>query len=150
MNTFAIEHGVLRRIARRIIETMISYSHNNARPWNEIIAFYASIPHSRPAIEMERLARELQDAGYVDAGLHGLTSMMELLLGPARDVLNNPHLRVSPEADHARLSYEDGSVPAWFIDVEYEELLERVERVILKRVRWFRKPTPAVNDDTTS
>jgi hypothetical protein len=88
---------------------------------------------------MERLVSRLHDDGYIQAGLHGTTSMFDLLLGPASDVLNNPHLRVGPTATDVRLTYEDGSRPAWTVVVTYDELYDRVERVLVKRARWFRK-----------
>jgi len=88
---------------------------------------------------MERLVVRLQNDGYVAAGLHGLTSVGDLLLGPSSDVLNNPHLRISPAASSVLLKYEDGSQPDWSATVTFEDLFERVERIIVKRARWFRK-----------
>lgn len=116
----------------------MSFAPDNARPWHDIVAFYSSFLDQPWASAMSRLVDRLQQGGFVEAGLHGLTSMHELLLGPASDVLNNPLLRVSPTTDDVRLTYEDGSKPAWSVVVEFDELVERVERVLVKRARWFR------------
>lgn len=116
----------------------IRYPRDNSRDWSEIVALYASFPDNPFAAAMERLVCRLRDAGYVAAGLHGSTSMLNLNLGPAEDVLNNPHLLIQSAGDRVRLTYEDGSKAPGCIEVEYQELCERVEQVLVKRARWFR------------
>lgn len=117
---------------------LVPYPTANSRDWSAVVALYASLPGCPYAVAMERLVIRLRDAGYVDAGLHGTTSMFTLLLGPAGDVLNNPHLDISPEGGRARLTYHDGSRQPWSATVSYDELGERVERFLVKRARWFR------------
>jgi len=86
---------------------------------------------------MHRLALLLDDKGYVGAGLLGTTSMFDLLLGISTDLGNFPRLRIQPTNTNIRLTYEDGSPEPWSIAVEFSELFDRVERVLLKRARWF-------------
>lgn len=117
----------------------MSFPSGNARSWSEIVAHYKSLAGPPWAAAMERLVSRLHDEGYIEAGLHGTTSMFDLLVGPASDVLNNPHLRVSPTATDVRFTYEDGSQPAWTVAVAFDELYDRVERVLVKRARWFQK-----------
>jgi hypothetical protein len=110
---------------------------NDARNWADIVEHYASIADTPFGSAMESLVRRLQAAGYVDAGLHGMTSMFELKLGRSKDVQSNPHLRIGPAQGDVQLTYEDGSNPAWSVVVTFDELYERVERVLVKRARWF-------------
>lgn len=128
---------------------LIRYPGNNSREWSEIVALYASFPDNPFAVAMERLVRTLRDAGYVAAGLHGSTSMLDLNLGPAADVLNNPHLSIQLIGDGVRLTYEDGSKAPWSIQVAYDELCERVEQVLVKRARWFRDDRPDTSTDSS-
>lgn len=87
---------------------------------------------------MHGLAMFLDSQGYVDSGLHGTTSMFDLFLGTSREVLNHPRIRIQPTAANIRISYEDGSPQPWSIEVEFAELCDRVERVLVKRARWFK------------
>lgn len=116
----------------------IRYPMDNARKWTQIVALYASRPDYPFAVAMERLVRNLDENGFVAAGLHGTTSMFQLILGPANDVLNNPHLSIGPSGDRVQLTYEDGSEPPWSVLVGYDELENRVEHFLVKRARWFR------------
>ena len=88
---------------------------------------------------MHHLVTRLDDAGYVGAGLHGTTSMIDLLLGTSTDVLNNPRLRIQPTETNIHLQYEDGSPNPWAVDFDFDELSDRVERLLEKRLRWFRR-----------
>ena len=116
---------------------------DNSRDWSKIIAFYESLRACPYSAAMIQLTRRLEHAGFVSAGLHGTTSMFDLVLGPANDVLNNPNLRISPAHECVKLTYNDGTFnrKQWSIEVGYDELDERVERILIKRVRWFRKKT---------
>ena len=104
----------------------------NSRDWSGVIALYASLPNCPYAVAMERLVLGLRDAGYVAAGLHGTTSMFDLALGPAGDVMNNPHLDITPAEGCARLTYDDESHDPWSMLVGYDELSDRVERFLDK------------------
>ena len=112
---------------------------NNAREWSRIVEHFAELNHVSSCRAMEELVRYLESAGFVAAGLRGTTSMVDLLLGQTSDVLNNPHLRISPVPEGAKLTYEDGSDPEWSVEVSYGALIERVERFLIKRARWFTK-----------
>lgn len=111
---------------------------NNARDWWQIVEYYARVANQPWGAAMHELVLMLQSRGYVAAGLHGTTSMFELLLGRSSDVLNNPHLRIRPGKDFVELVYEDGSDPPWSAEVGFTELPDRVQRFLLKRGRWFR------------
>jgi hypothetical protein len=117
----------------------LSFASNNARPWPGIIALYEGFLETPWGVAMHRLVTQLHAAGYVAAGLHGATSMTVLFLGRSTDVLNNPHLRIQPTTTNIRLQYEDGSTPPWSADVGFDEVFDRVERVLLKRARWFHR-----------
>lgn len=123
---------------------------DNSREWSQIIAFYESVrpcPYSAAVIQ---LTRRLEHAGFVTAGLHGTTSMFDLILGTAKDVLNNPNLRISPACDCVKLAYFDDiyNRKPWSIEVGYDELYERVKRILIKRVRWFRQFSESNVDET--
>ena len=117
----------------------MSFPANNARPWATIVAHYAQFLDKPWGVAMHSLATQLDAKGFVAAGLHGTTSMFDLLLGTSTDVLNNPRLRVRPTTTHVELQYEDGTLKPWKVDVDFDELTDRVERVLLKRARWFRQ-----------
>ena len=88
---------------------------------------------------MADLARHLCDEGFAAAGLVATTSIFELFLGRSTDILNNPHLCIRPSKEFAVLIYEDGSDPPWTLQVGYDELFDRVKRILVKRARWFRE-----------
>ncbi len=116
----------------------MSFPPDNARSWSQIVAHYEGFLDQPWAVAMHRLTTFLDTRGYVEAGLHGTTSMADLLLGRASDVLNNPRIRIQPTAANIRIAYEDGSPEPWAIEVGFDELCDRVERVLVKRARWFK------------
>jgi len=110
----------------------------DARPWPEIVAHYSDFVGRPWGLSLHQLATLLDSKGYVGAGLFGATSMTELLLGTTPDLGNLPRLRIQPTNANIRVTYEDGSPMPWSIAVDFSELCDRVERVSLKRARWFR------------
>jgi len=118
---------------------LFHYPTANARDWPGVIALFASLPKYPYAVAMHRPVLGLRDAGNVTAGLHGTTSMLDLdlALGPAGEVINNPHLDIKPVEGCVRLTYDDGSEHPWSVLVSYDELSDRVERFLVKRARWF-------------
>lgn len=126
---------------------------DTSRPWPSIIQCYEDdLKDTALAIPMLRLVKRLDEAGYVKAGLQGAISMHDLCLSQSRHIFcgdprlqnANPRLRISPRPAYfhgpivARLRYEDGSEKAWETFVEWDELTERVERLLVKRLRWFK------------
>ena len=118
----------------------------SARPWPEIVAHYLEFANQQWGLALHQLASRLDTKGYVSAGLFGATSMLELLLGPTTDLGRLPRLRIQPTNANIRITYEDGSQKPWSIVVEYNELCDRVERVLLKRARWFRNLNMTVEE----
>lgn len=122
------------------------------RNWDDMIRNYAEY-NCAWATCVSDLLRHLKKAGYVDAGLKGGTSMWDLCLSQSRRIFNGdprfrqvePRLRIGPCEGWfhgpilCRIRYEDGSEKPWEIIVMWSSLIERVERVLTKRLRWFRK-----------
>lgn len=118
----------------------------SARPWSEIVVHYSEFVDRQWGVAMHQLASHLDTKGYVSAGLFGATSMLELLLGTTTDLGCFPRLRIQPTNANIRLTYEDGSPMPWSIIVDYNELCDRVERILLKRARWFRNHNLTVEE----
>lgn len=108
-----------------------------ARPWSEIVALYSEFMDRPWGLGMRQLTLHLDARGYVAAGLFGATSMTVLLIGTTADLGKLPRLRIQPTNSIIRLTYEDGSPKPWAIAVDFDELCDRVERVLLQRARWF-------------
>jgi hypothetical protein len=118
-----------------------------ARPWPEILEHYSNFADRPWGLAVHRLASHLNAKGYVGAGLFGATSMTDLLLGMTTDLGNLPRLRIQPTNANIRLTYEDGSLKPWSIAVDFNNLCDRVERVFLKRARWFRNGKAVIEDN---
>lgn len=114
---------------------------SRSRPWPEIVAYYERFSGSDWGDAMYRLVTQLAAVGFVDAGLHGATGMItDLVLGTSSNIWINPRLRIHPHGKKTEIRFEDGSAPPWSISVELHELYPRVERLLIKRLRWFRLP----------
>jgi hypothetical protein len=125
---------------------------NTDRDWDDMIRGYAE-DNCAYASCMRGMLVYLKDAGYVKAGLYGGTSMHDLCLSQSRSIFNGdpkyhqvcPRLRIGPCAGWfhgpilCRIMYEDGSEKPWEVIVMWSSLIERVERVLTKRLRWFKK-----------
>lgn len=124
-----------------------------SRPWPDLIKNYSE--YGGWGKEMVRMLRRLEDAGYVAAGLYGATSMHDLCLSRSRHIFSgnpqlqqaDPRLRIKPTTIFpwtmplrvgALIVYEDGSERPWEMVVEFSELTERIERLLVKRLRWFK------------
>lgn len=124
---------------------------SRSRPWPEIVAYYERFTGSDWGDAMYRLVTQLDTVGFVDAGLHGATGMItDLVLGASSTLWVNPRLRIHPHGKKMDMKFEDGSVPPWSISVEFEELYPRVERLLVKRLRWFRLHNSAQTDQITT
>lgn len=72
-----------------------AHTGETARSWDDIVAFYAGLAEGNAAFgPLASLSARLAGSDFVGAGLCGLTSMHDLLLGPSRKVLGNPYLVV--------------------------------------------------------
>jgi hypothetical protein len=81
---------------------------------------------------------------YRDAGLYGVLSMHDVIVGPSQDVLANPHLVISFLFDERMfaLLYADGSAKPWRRAVDPSEIEEVLSRFFVRRARWYRtKPS---------
>ncbi len=110
-------------------------------PWSSIIDHYGRSITADWAEPMFWLAVQLEDAGFVKAGLFGMLSMHELHLSQNRDVRSGPQLIVSPVSKHKiSILYDPGYYQKVFeLVVPAAELNDRVEYLLVKRLRWFKK-----------
>jgi len=129
------------------------------REWSDIVRFYDELAkdseYNRSYFAEKRdLVVYLDKVGYVSAGLCGLTSMFDLVLGHCDKLLENPHIRIDQHFEwkepwtlgppQHRIRYVNPrdyrwDKKEWNIHVELGTLIERVERLLLKRLRWFKK-----------
>ena len=124
---------------------------SRSRPWPEIVAYYERFIGSDWGDAMYRLVKQLDTVGFVDAGLHGATGMItDLVLGTSSNIWINPRLRIHPQGKKMEIKFEDGSVRPWTITVEFVDLYPRVERLLVKRLRWFRLHNSAQTDQITT
>jgi hypothetical protein len=113
----------------------------SARDWTAIVAFYADLVQDNDVFgSMAELATRIAQSPYAAAGLSALTSMHDLLLGPSKNILSNPHLRISWNCEQQvfRFDYDDGSAAPWTRTASRDEAFAVVERFVVKRVRWYR------------
>lgn len=117
---------------------------NVARPWPEIRKFYAEL-RGKHVAPLKSLIFQIADSPYPAAGLHGLTSMADLLLGPQPAVMDEPHLRIHYDIDQANflMVYPSPGIDStqgatWVRRVKVDDAFAVLERFLVKRVRWFR------------
>lgn len=118
-----------------------AHTGETARSWDDIVAFYAGLAEGNAAFgPLASLSARLAGSDFVGAGLCGLTSMHDLLLGPSRKVLGNPYLLVQWDfkTERFRLVYEDGSKAPWERFASDGEVYSALERFFTKRARWYR------------
>ncbi len=96
---------------------------------------------------MAALARDLAQSEFARLGLHGATSMYDLLVAQSRDIFGNPNLRIHYEINEERfhLTYEDGSLKPWTRVCGNSDVLNVLKRFLTKRARWFRQPAAEPN-----
>ena len=115
---------------------------------------FDTVPHDwagmvalcQDAADAERRLQPLADlcswlaaSPFTAAGLCGVKSMHDLIVGPSRDVLANPYLVISFDgATTFLLRYEDGSREPWSRRAEPAEIRDVLERFFVKRARWYR------------
>lgn len=123
---------------------------NCARPWPSILRFYDECAAGNPAFaNLAQLAHQIGNSGFPEAGLHGVTSVHDLLLGPSDSVLDNPFLRITYDfaKGHFLLTYQPGgdrmatNEPRWSRAVRPEHAWPAIERFITRRARWYRQRT---------
>lgn len=122
---------------------------NTAKPWDSIESFYRDLARRNTAYRtIADLALQIAGSGYVAAGLCGLTSMSDLIVGPSPAVLDNPHLVIA--FDFVRkdfvLTYRDGSPKAWRRHVGVDGAFGIIERFLTRRARWYRKREPGLRE----
>jgi hypothetical protein len=120
-----------------------------SQPWERIGKFYADLkrPESEP---LRALVERLLKSSYPGAGLQGLTSMADLLLGMNASVLDEPHLRIRYDGETRKFlfAYPGGSLDdptlgaKWVRRVSPDEAFAVLERFLVKRARWFRDRRP--------
>lgn len=129
------------------------------REWSDIVRHYDelakdsgfNIPYFT---ELRDLVVYLEKTGYVSAGLCGSTSMFDLVLGHCNKVYENPHIRIDIHTEwkapwtlgppQFRIRYVNPRDYRWYdkkewnIHVDLGTLIQRVERLLVKRLRWFK------------
>jgi hypothetical protein len=111
-----------------------------AIPWSRILRNYDEMVSADPVFtDISNLAHALASSGFVAAGLCGLTSHSDLLLGQSTRVLDNPYLHIAYDFDQRRfvLTYLDGSAEPWSRIAEPAEAFDVVHRFLTQRARWF-------------
>lgn len=111
-----------------------------AKTWESIVSFYRDLAdHNTIFSDMASLARLLSESPYRAAGLCALTSMHDLILGPTKNVLDNPNLIVRPDFKNRRiiLLYQDGSLQPWTRTVEVDEAYSKIAHVITTYAHWY-------------
>ena len=131
---------------------------DTARPWPGIVKSFDGLAASNETFRQPAaLARQIARSEFPAAGLHGLTSMGDTLIGPSAAVLDNPFLRIAYDfaEDHFVLTYEPGGErmatrePRWRRIVEPDEAWPAIERFLTRRARWYRVRAPGVFAATT-
>ena len=119
---------------------------DTSRPWVQIDEFHAGIARSNPAFaDLAQLAMNIAASPYPAAGLCGMTSMHDLIVGMSRCIRESPHLVIAYDFDSQlfRFSYRDGSAKPWSRSARADEVYAVFERFVTKRARWFRSALPA-------
>lgn len=122
---------------------------NSAKPWPDIALYFSKLAKTAEAFRpMASLAQELAQSEFAIAGMHGSTSMHDLLISQSQDIFGNPNLRIHYEVKEERfqLTYEDGSLKPWTRVCANSEVLNVLNRFLIKRARWFRKPVAEPNN----
>ena len=124
-----------------------------ARPWPEIVEYYRNLveDHGWPIEPMLELVRRIEVSPY-SSGLVAYTSHATLAVAQSpKNFWRGPELRI--ECDHLesksfrftfieRVDVED----PWTRTADADEGFEVLERFLLKRARWFRKPADSRQD----
>ena len=116
-----------------------------AKDWSSILRSYGEMVSANPAFtDISKLAHALASSEFVSAGLCGLTSHSDLLLGQSTRVLDNPYLHIVYDFDLRRfvLTYVDGSAVPWSRVAEPRDVFDVVARFLTKRARWFTDKQP--------
>jgi len=111
-----------------------------AVPWSKILRNYDDMVSANPAFtDISDLAHALASSRFVSAGLCGLTSHSDLLLGQSTHVLDNPYLHIAYDFDRRQflLTYFDGSAEPWSRTAEPLQAFDIVQRFLTRRARWF-------------
>ncbi|MGD1878634.1 MAG: hypothetical protein ACFB13_14190 [Kiloniellaceae bacterium] len=118
-----------------------------ARPWPDIVEFYRGLveDHGWALEPMLALVRRIEVSPYTN-GLVAYTSMISLAIAQSdANFLKGPELRI--EFDHLEskqftFTYVDraDAKNPWTRKAEADEGFEVLERFLVKRARWFRKP----------
>lgn len=114
------------------------------RSWSEIAKSYRDLD-----CDWCNVMADLADRLAEFPGLNGVKSMHDLYISQARNVFDNPRLKIGPYPAYfhgpiiCRVSYESGPWASickeWHIDVEWADLKSRVERLLFKRLRWYKE-----------
>ena len=113
-----------------------------AQSWESICQFYRELAANDHVFSgIADLAEKIAASRFRDAGLCGLTSMHDLVMGPTTRVLGNPHLLIRPDflQQEFEIEYRDGSPQPWSRRVQPGEAYEMIVHVITKYARWYRE-----------
>lgn len=112
----------------------------NGIPWPDIVLSFRNLADSVPEIQsMAQLVQEMFDSDFPSAGLHGCTSMSDLIVGPSRDIFGNPYLRIHYDRNNQEFHFvfEDGTLQPWKRVCQEAEAFDVLIRFMTKRARWF-------------
>jgi len=116
-----------------------------AQTWPSIRKFYGELPKARIG-PFQAFVEQIVNSPYPAAGLLGLTSMADLILGLNPSILDEPHLRIRYDRDAAEVLFAFPSGPMdtptkgakWVRKVPADKAFVVLERFLLKGARWFR------------
>ena len=117
---------------------------DTAQSWANIASFFADLAAGNAVFaDLASFAAAISASEFPAAGLCGLISMHDILLGPSTHVLDNPHLRICYDFERRsfRFDYLDGSRTPWSRTVEPAKGFAVLDHFLTRRARWFhRKP----------
>jgi hypothetical protein len=113
---------------------------NTSQQWASSVGFFADLAATRGEFRpLADLAAKLAASPFPSAGLCGLTSMHELIVGPSAAILDNPHLVIALDLPKGEFlfTYRDGSASPWTRTVAPSEVFAALARFLTRRARWY-------------
>lgn len=117
---------------------------DTSRPWEDIAATFRQYSTDPARDDLVTFAERVATSPYAAAGLCGMTSHLDLIVGMSREIRDNPHLVIRHDraAGQFAFEYRDGSAKPWTRLATGAEVYDVFERFLTKRARWFTR-TPA-------
>jgi hypothetical protein len=143
----------------RVSEVSAMVYGETAKPWPQTVTFFDELAADNEAFRpLAVLAHQIVRSPFPAAGLHGLTSMHDILLGPSPAVIDNPFLRIAYDFTqrHFVLTYAPGGEgmaarePQWNRIAKADDAWPAIEEFLTRRARWYRPSERAMRGPTTA